>query len=178
MKIVIINGQPRAGKDQFVTFCKKHYNWCLNLSTVDFVKEIAAMCGWDGTKTPNNRKFLSDLKDLLTNWNDVPYQKIKREIELFKREMKNYNFDPDEEGIIFIHCREPKEISRFVEEMGAYSLLIRRPEEETEEQSNHSDSQVFDFDYEFIIHNDGTLEELEGKTVTFLQVIGLKNLKY
>ena len=36
------------------------------ISTVDFVKQIARECGWDGVKTPRNRKFLSDLKDLLT----------------------------------------------------------------------------------------------------------------
>ena len=34
---------------------------CRIVSTVDFVKEIAARWGWDGTKTPQNRKFLSDL---------------------------------------------------------------------------------------------------------------------
>ena len=135
------------------------------------------MCGWDGTKTPKNREFLSNLKDLLTKWNDIPYQKISKEIELFKRRMENHNFNPDTEGIVFIHCREPQEIARFVKEMGAYSLLMRRPSEESKEQSNHADAEVFDFDYNYIIYNDSTLAALEGQAVSFLVEMNIQNLR-
>ena len=126
------------------------------------------MCGWDGTKTPKNREFLSNLKDLLTKWNDVPYQKISKEIELFKRRMESHSFNPDTEGIVFIHCREPKEIARFLKEMNAYSLLLRRPSEESDDQSNHADAEVFDFNYDYTIYNDSTLSALEGQAVCFL----------
>ena len=67
MKVIIINGKAEVGKDTLVTMCKDLLgaNRILNISTVDFVKEVANFCGWDGTKTPENRKFLSDLKDLV-----------------------------------------------------------------------------------------------------------------
>lgn len=177
MRIIVINGMPQAGKDEFVKMCQKHCYWCFNISTVDFVKEVAATCGWDGTKTPNNRKFLSDLKDLLTQWNDVPYKKIEREIQLIEARMKSHDFDPDKDGIIFIHCREPQEIHRFVTKMGAGTLLIRRPEIESNEQSNHADAQVFDYPYDCVIRNDGTLQELEGKAYLFLTKMGIENLR-
>ena len=78
MRVVIINGKSSVGKDCFVTMCKEILGaeYVCNVSTVDFVKEVAEFCGWDGTKTPENRKFLSDLKDLLTDWNDIPLKRF------------------------------------------------------------------------------------------------------
>lgn len=177
MKIFVINGRPRSGKDTFVRFCQNHMYWCFNISTVDFVKEIAAQCGWDGTKTPENRKFLSDLKDLLTEWNDVPFKKIEHEIKMFKCEMEAYGFNPKEEGVVFIHCREPKEIARICKEMNAESLLITRDEVETEKQSNHADADIYNYNYDYTICNDDTLEEFEQAAIRFLTAIGIKNLK-
>ena len=63
MRVVIINGIGGSGKDTFVVMCKDVLgaNRVLNISTVDFVKEVAKFCGWDGSKQPEDRKFLSDL---------------------------------------------------------------------------------------------------------------------
>ena len=177
MKVVIINGIGGSGKDTFVELCQKHCHWCLNVSTVDFVKDVANFCGWDGNKNAKNRKFLSDLKDLLTEWDDVPFTKVCKKISLFESEMKMYDFDPNKDGIVFIHCREPKEISRFALELDAFSLLIRRPAVENNEQSNHADAEVFEYPYDFVIHNEGTLEELEERAVRFLESLGVENLK-
>ena len=33
------------------------------LSTVDFVKEVARICGWKGKKDKKDREFLHDLKE-------------------------------------------------------------------------------------------------------------------
>lgn len=177
MKIVIINGRPGVGKDEFVKCCQNHYHWCLNISTVDFVKEVARICGWNGEKTLKNRAFLSDLKFLLTEWNDVPYQKVKHEIDLFRCQIKNFDFNPEEEGIVFVHCREPEEIARFCNEMDAVALLIRRPIIEYNETSNAADEGVFDFNYDYTIVNDGTLVDLDNTAIDFLQKMGITNLK-
>ena len=160
----------RAGKDTFVEFCQKHVTWCKNISTVDFVKQVANFCGWDGTKTPKNRAFLSVLKDLLTEWDDVPFRMVKKEAESFNSEALAYDFNTDE-VLVFIHCREPQEIARFVQEMNASTLLIRRDAIETNEQSNHADAEVFNYDYDYIIENNGTLEELEQSAITFLREV-------
>ena len=176
MQIVVINGAPTAGKDAFVSLCQKYLLWCGNFSTVDFVKEVAAYCGWDGTKTPENRAFLSDLKDLLTEWNDIPYKKIEQAILRYEGEAKIYDFESDD-VLCFVHCREPWEIQKFVDRLGAKTLLIRRPEVETNEQSNHADAGVFNYNYDYTIENDGTLWDLEKKAANFILELGYKNLR-
>ena len=168
MKYFIINGRPRSGKDTFVNFCLEELGAFGKLiSTVDFVKKIATECGWDGTKDLKNRKFLSDLKDLLTNWGDVPYKKTLQEIDMFKFDL-NY-WDVSDKGVIFIMCREPKEIERFERELNAKSVLIRRASVEFEQQSNHADSEVLNHKYDYIIENNGTVDELKEKAKEFLK---------
>ena len=168
MKYFIINGRPRSGKDTFVNFCLEELGAFGKLiSTVDFVKKIATECGWDGTKDLKNRKFLSDLKDLLTNWGDVPYKKTLQEINMFKFDLDCW--DASDKGVVFIMCREPKEIERFERELNAKSLLIRRASVEFEQQSNHADSEVLNHKYDYIIENNGTVDELKEKAKDFLK---------
>ena len=168
MKYFIVNGRPCSGKDTFVNFCLKELGpYGKRISTVDFVREIAVRCGWDGTKTPQNRKFLSDLKDLLTNWGDVPYKKTLQEVKLFYYDLECY--DVENNGVVFIMSREPEEISRFEKELGAKSVLIRRNAVEFNEQSNHADSEVLNHKYDYIIENNGTIDELKEKAKEFLK---------
>ena len=170
MKYFIINGRPRSGKDTFVNFCLEELGAFGKLiSTVDFVKKIAIKCGWDGTKDSKNRKFLSDLKDLLTNWGDIPYTKTLQEIKLFYYDLEYY--DVEDSGVVFIMSREPEEISRFEKELGAKSILIRRNAVEFNEQSNHADSEVLNHKYHYIIDNNDTLEELKIKAQEFCNYI-------
>ena len=171
MKVVVINGAPTVGKDTFVTMCADVYGGkrILNISTVDYVKDIAYELGWDGTKTPKNRKFLSDLKDLLTEWEDIPFiqtcQRIESWLDFACEEM---GID-EEEAVVFIHCREPDEIARFVEYYDAVALCIRRSEVENQEQSNHAGAKVFDYVYDYTIYNDSTLSWLRNEALVFLR---------
>lgn len=168
MKYFIVNGFPRSGKDTFVNCCLKELGAFGKLiSTVDFIKEIAIKCGWNGEKTPKDRKFLSDLKDLLSNWNDVPYQKVLKEIDLFRYDLEYY--DVENNGVVFIMSREPEEINRFENEIGAKSILIRRESVEFNQQSNHADSEVLNHKYDYIIENSGTIDELKEKAKDFLK---------
>ena len=77
MKIAIVNGRGASGKTTFETMVQKiaaaRGKKVKVTSTIDYVKEVAELLGWDGEKTPENRRFLSDLKDTLTRWRDVPY---------------------------------------------------------------------------------------------------------
>lgn len=129
-------------------------------STVDFVKKIALECGWDGVKTPRNRKFLSDLKDLLTEWDDVPFQKILEKVE----DLCLYSND----FLLFVDCREPKEIQRLKERLNATTVLVRRLGDETKETSNRADADVFNYKYDYTIKNYGSLDDLVVECVAFL----------
>ena len=168
MKIVIINGAPRSGKDTFVGFCLDQLKECGHaFSTVDFVKDVAKYCGWNGEKTPKDRKFLSDLKDLLAEWNDVPYQMIRSEIAKIYLIAEQYGVDHNK-FVIFIHCREPEEINRFVREYGAITVIVRRPDVENVEQTNHADSNVFNYEYDVTIWNGEDLDHLKLAADFFL----------
>ena len=174
MKLIIINGMPLSGKSTFVQFCLDELGcWGKEVSTVDFVKEIAITCGWDKTKTPKNRKFLSDLKDLLTEWDDVPYKKVMYEKRIWEFSFKQFDI-PTDDCFFFIHCREPEEIQKFVDREGAKTLLVRRPEVENLEQSNHADQNVFNYNYDFIIENNGDLKDLRIKAMKFVRGNGGK----
>ena len=132
------------------------------ISTVDFIKQIAIECGWDGVKTPRNRKFLSDLKDLLTEWNDVPYQKVIDHIECMEKFGKKYDW------ILFVDCREPKEIQKLKERLNATTVLVRRLGDEMNETSNHADANVFEYEYDYTIKNYGDLSDLVAECAGFL----------
>ena len=159
MTIICINGAPTCGKDTFVSLCQKYLLWCGNFSTVDFVKEIATECGWDGTKTLENRKFLSDLKDLLTKWDDVPYKMIVNRAN---------NLPSTMDWIMFVDCREPAEIQKLKEGLNATTLLIRRPGDDEAETSNHADANVFNYEYDLTIENNSDIMDLEKKAKDFI----------
>lgn len=169
MIYVVINGGPCAGKDTFCSLCA-HYTNVINVSTVDFVKKAAQFCGWNGEKNAKSRKFLSDLKDLLTSWEDVPYRKTIAAIEEEYERLSSKGVD-DDEIIAFIHCREPHEIARFKRDLGAKTVLMRRPALNETPTSNHADAEVENYCYDYIIINDGTLEDLKHKAANFLESV-------
>lgn len=166
-QVIVINGAPQSGKSTFVEMCKSFYPYVYEFSTVDLVKQIATQLGWNGEKTLKDRKFLSDLKDLLTEWNDIPFKDAKKFVTVTKMKNKLKRHD----GIIFIHCREPQEIERLKKEFNAITLLIRRDAAESQEVSCHSDKNVLNHEYGYIIENNGSLEELENKAYNFLEII-------
>ena len=139
---------------------------CRIISTVDLVKEVAKFCGWNGQKAPKDRKFLSDLKDILTQWDDVPYKDIMNSYLGCKKIWKQLGYN-EEKCLYFVMCREPKEIQKFVDRLGAKTLLVRREVVEETAQSNHADKEVFNYNYDITILNNGTLDELNDVAITF-----------
>lgn len=158
-KIVVINGTGGCGKDTFVSFCSKYCN-VYNFSSIDKIREIAKMMGYDGGKTEKDRKFLADLKVLAKEYNDLPYNCIKDAINIF---------NDNESDMMFIHTREPEEIGRIVKEFNALSVLIKRKNYELI-TSNSSDANVENYDYDYIFEND-TLEKLEEDAKKFVEEI-------
>lgn len=94
---------------------------------------------------------------------------MERSIEEFKAFLKDYDVD-DFNSIIFIHCREPKEIQKFVERKGAITLFITRPEINPI-QTNDADANVCNYSYDYYISNDGTIDDLKEKAQEFLHKI-------
>ena len=162
-EIVIINGRPCAGKDTFVEAVKTvTCDDVINYSSIDKVKSIAKMCGWNGTKDDKSRKFLSDLKVLCDEFNDMTFNDMSEAVSRFKNDTTNLN------AIMFIHIREPYNIKRAVEAFNAKTLLIRRPENDDSLCSNKSDADVFNYNYDCTVYNDGRIENLCNAANKFL----------
>lgn len=172
-QIFVINGFGGVGKDTFVELVSlelnnklKRFHTVVNFSSVDKVKEIAREIGWDGRKTEKDRKFLSDLKSLTRDYCDMPFQSMKNKIKEFLK---------SEEGqVLFLHIREPEEIKRMVNDFGAKTILVVR-DSVTQITSNTSDKNVFDYHYDFIVDNNGAIEELREKAKQFVNEMLIQN---
>lgn len=157
-KIFIINGSGGVGKDTFVEMVSKIIP-TMNYSSVDKVKEIAKQIGWNGiSKTEKDRKFLSDLKILTSEYCDMPFQDMMRIIK---------EYHGSDCRCLFLHIREPKEIRRAVMEFSAESILITRDSVEPI-TTNMADANVHNYQYDYTINNNGTLEELEIQARKFV----------
>ncbi len=150
-QIIVINGSGGVGKDTFVEFCQK-YCKIKNISSVDKVKEAArVLTGWDGSKDEKSRKLLVDLKQLGIQYNDAPFKYIVESAEKFKN---------TEEEIMFVHIREIEEIEKVKKATNAKTLLVTNKNVPII-TSNESDKNVMNYQYDFYIKNDGTLEDLD-----------------
>ena len=157
--IIIINGTGGAGKDTFVNFCSEVAG-VLNVSTVDKVKEAAKiLVGWNGEKDEVSRKLLVDLKQLSVDYNDAPTKYICSMAEEFKNSDKN---------LMFVHIREAVEIEKAKKILNAKTLLVTNPRVKLI-TSNDSDGKVNEYNYDYYIVNDGTLEDLKNKASKFVE---------
>jgi hypothetical protein len=159
--MIIINGKGGSGKDTFVEFVQDHLQerniCCGNVSSVREIKTIATdYFGWNGEKTTFWRRLLSDLKDLQTQSNDGPYRFL----------LKQWAWHLDQGCSCFFHIREPEEIERFKNTTNAMTLLICR-DTGIEEYGNRGDDEVDDYEYDVVIHNNGTLDELRLLALDF-----------
>lgn len=172
LRVVIVNGRPGVGKTTFENLCARVVGnaFCNRRSTVDKVKEIAAIAGWDGVKDAAARKMLSNLKDIFTEYNDMPFNDIINYLDKWESELRYYNVG-HHPHILFVDDREPEHIDRLKKALNATTLLIRRPDVEEEETSNHADENVFEYEYDWVINNNSDLTELYEEAKRFVNSI-------
>ena len=160
-RIFVINGSGGSGKDTFVGMVGQ-YSKVFNFSSIDIVKDAAKVLGWDGGKSDKDRKFLADMKDLAVAYNDAPLNSVLRALEEFLK---------DDNELMFIHIREPKEIRKFLDavkskNLAVQTLLVVNPNVDVI-VTNKSDAGVLDYFYDIIVENDGTLDQLDAKAKCF-----------
>lgn len=174
VKVIIVNGCATSGKDTFIRLCKDILgeDRVMNASSIDCIKKIATYGGWSGNKTPRDRKFLSDLKDLFTKWTNFPFKEVCKELKVFCDLLDFKKIKED--GALFICVREPEEIKKFVDALDATTIFVTRKEAEELETSNHADEEVFDYTYDYWIDNNGTIEDLKETAEFFLETLDLK----
>lgn len=151
-QIFIINGSGGVGKDTFVSLVSNNIS-TMNFSSVDKVKEIARDIGWTGGKTEKDRKFLSDLKLLCTEYNDMPFNSMRNKV---------VEFLDGNSHLLFLHIREPEEIEKAKNAFDAKTILVKRNNIE-QITSNMADANVYNYDYDIVINNNDGIEELKYK---------------
>lgn len=189
-KVIIINGSGGVGKDAFakrvieetLKLAKRvvpveNEDYCVdpevfykrnNISTIDCVKNIAKMFNWNGEKSEKDRKMLSDLKDLMTVYNDYPFKCITIQISNWLHCvgcMYDHSF-------LFVHCREPKEIERIKNQFpnDTFTLLVQNPKV-AKVTGNHADREVENYNYDFTVVNDSDLRALRKVAIDFYKKI-------
>lgn len=159
-KIYIINGSGGVGKDTFIEYCSE-FAKVKNISSVDKVKEAAKiLTGWNGEKDEKSRKLLVDLKKLSIDYNDYPVKYIEEQAKEFQ--------ENDDEEMMFVHIREIDEIKKVKERVALKTILVTstRVKKIT---SNSSDADVENYEYDYYIKNDGTLDELREMAKEFVK---------
>lgn len=158
IKVIVINGAGTSGKDTFIDLftevCNEIGDYSVyRFSSVDEVKYFATCMGWDGVKDDKGRRFLSDIKDAMTLYNDAPYNYMRQKVTEVSEQEDN--------AFIFFHVREPIEIQKMVNRLKAITILIDRPSVCSDTFTNHADKNVENFDYDYLIKNKGTLFDLK-----------------
>ena len=167
--VFIVNGKPRAGKDTFAMILNRYMD-VYKYSAVTKVKEIATLCGWDGRKEERDRKFLHELKMLTSEYSDMSYQDVVNEIEKYR----NGEIEAD---VFVVDVREPEDIKRLVEEVGAITVFIEN-DNVPAITSNAADANVENFEYDFVIPNNGTMKEFEDEIKLFMEFLMMFCLLY
>ncbi|MBO6148764.1 MAG: hypothetical protein J6O55_05420 [Lachnospiraceae bacterium] len=164
MKIVIIiNGRGGAGKDTLCGFAAEGFK-SESHSSIDPIKEIASKYGWKGDKDSRSRKFLSDLKRVFAEYNDLPTVYLMEKYHAF---LQNGN------ELFFAHIREAEEIKKFKSkvESPCVTLLIRR-NDRMGDWGNASDDGVEDIAYDYVYDNDRDLDTARREFIELMNKIG------
>lgn len=183
--IIMINGSGGCGKSTFCTFCREFTNelrytghWSkfgalppvvVELSTIDYVKGIAKETGWDGKKDEKGRAYLSSLKDAMEEYDHIPSKKVLESIiKAWTLSKNNLTY------LFFVNIREPENMQYFsalCHDKGwpCSSLLVTNPNVPII-TTNHADSNVSNYNYNYYISNEGTLKDLRKKAEEFICV--------
>lgn len=160
--VIIINGAGGVGKDTICDVIANNYVTFV-YSSIAPIKGVAQFIGWNGEKTDKARKMLSDLKDICTQYSDLPFRYMKEKL-------LGTQVYPGVDYVCF-HIREPDEIAKFKQyaKNQGYTCktLLIRSERAQQSYGNHADDDVENYPYDMIYQNDGTLENLDRDFIAF-----------
>ena len=159
-RLIVINGRGGSGKDTLCGFAAEGFK-VRNVSSITPIKDIASQVGWKGGKEDRDRKFLADLKQLVTEYNDYPNEYLLEQCREFMQ---------SDEELMFVHIREPEQIAHFVEtaDCKVLTLLVRRSTVKSS-FGNAADDNVEEYAYDLIYDNDLPLEETGADFLRFLK---------
>ena len=182
-KVVIINGEPGAGKDSFAKLVQSYCNMneyanILNLSSVDPIKDMLTGFGWDGYKSDDVRNIIAGIKRIWIGAQNGPTMFMMNNI------LEWHKDNIGEDNIVFCHIREPEEIEKLVNALHGMDtmgidvttmLVVRGTVDSSDICSGRSyvrDSDnpniISQYKYDNIIYNDSDLAGLDEKACMFV----------
>ena len=174
MRVILISGKARHGKDTVASYIKEGLETCgykvLITHYADLVKYVCTTYfGWDGKKDEHGRHLLQYIGTDVVRANDPDYwvRFVYEIAKLFKDEW-DYMIVPD--------ARFPNEVNTFKDsEFETVHVRVVRDNFDdgmTEEQRNHASETALDeCEPDKIIENNGTLDDLMKKSVELVAEI-------
>lgn len=166
--LIILNGRSTAGKDTFVKLVTEALydlsgnNWeFANISSVQPIKDIINQIGLDDAdKGLEWRQLVVDMK--------VALNKVRRYAdELAVRMVREELNKASENAVVFLHVREPESICQIMTRVPFNWKVTTIWIERFNVPSQANDSTSKDFLYNYIITNDGSLEEFKTQAIEF-----------
>lgn len=176
MKIFVICGKARAGKDTFCSLIRSYYEEkgtkTINLQFSSYVKEYAKkIANWDGDDTSKPRELLQELSTEVIRKKIDPLFFVKRVIGDIK--VYSHYFDV----ITISDARAKVELDSIKENFDNVCVIkVVRPNFDnglTKKQQQHFTETDLD-DYEkidYTIINDGTIQDMKNKFEDLIKVI-------
>ena len=183
INVVIINGSGGSGKSTFCNMCcdyaiSKYHSIAHELSTVEWVKDVAKFCGWNEAKEEKDRAFLHAIKMALEDWNNSPNTTVTDKIAEYYYNTKEH-LDYVNNFLFFVNIREKDSMDKFVaalaqknlpEEIKLLKLLVINNNVPLV-NGNDGDKNVFEINYDCVIKNNQGLEELRYQARRFVDDI-------
>ena len=174
MKIYVICGKARHGKDTTALAIKKAYSEkkVINLSYGSYIKEFARnISDWDGSEETKPRELLQHLgTEVIRNNIDKDFfiKRLCNDIRVY-----SYYFDV----ITISDARFPDEIltpKKLFDDV--ITIKVVRDNFETslsdDEQKHSTETALDNFnDYDYVIENNGSIEELDEKVKTIVKEV-------
>lgn len=165
-RIVIINGSGRSGKDTFCQLCRPYVDAYRNVSSITPIVDMARIIGYSGNKSESDRLFLSNLKQLVEDYNEGTSNYVFNQIQDFLEMTKLIQVDA--KLLLFIHIREPKQIDKVCQKYPQCKTCLIVNRNVPIILSNDSDKNVSDYSYDYVIDNSDSIEVLKVKAKSFI----------
>ena len=173
MRVILIGGKARSGKDTTADFIIENLNdkKTCRIQVGQYPKYYAMKYfGWDGSEETKPRDLLNKLATEIIREKIDPEFHVKRLVEDIK--VLSYFYDT----FIVSDVRFPIEIEKVREafEDVVAIKMFRDSDELSDEQKSHVSELALDNyeGFDFIIDNNGTLEDLKEKVKEILKEIG------
>lgn len=175
MKIILIGGKANTGKDSTAEYIDEYYRSrgldVVNIQIGYYIKMYAKeIAKWDGDNETKPRQLLQDLGTELIRKQIDEYFFIKRiiqDIDIYSRYFDIITISDGRlpEEFAAIKLAYPETVTVHVTRPGFTSRL-------TKDQKAHiTESLVDDIKYDYDIVNDGTLDDLQKKSIELVQTI-------